>query len=436
MIATVAETPTRISEPMNEREASRRDSDGGAIAGGAHVVAFDLVLDVAKGALEARARQSGSGSTAPAQMFEPIEPDAHGQRQAALRADGQREAVMTGAERFDRTSVEVRRDSVAGADGGASSSSSTTVTAKHTTALAGSDAPARAILVQPGMTDTGSVGRDAAHRSDALDPGAVREARTTTTMESQTAVEVSRESLAGAAGAVKVSAAAQQPSSTSGSDGVAAKVGQALGASRGGGSESARAPQAADPAPDGRTQAQTQRRASGSTQSERSSPERPSQRAEGGERPRLFDELVRSIRLRTGSYRSSAKMQLNPPELGRVSIDVRMEGERLHVDVRTEHAEAAKLLHGRAAQLRTALAEHGIIVERFDVAPETSEQGDGFTGPDGSSGGFSEWGAAHRHAVSSEAPGVDGARDGGQGDRGPELDHVVTVAERRLDVRI
>ncbi len=436
MIATATETLTRASEPTNERESSRRHAGADAIGGGVHLVAFDLVLDIAKSSLEVRARQSGSGSTAPAQMFEPMEPDAHGRRQAALRADAQREGGATGAEPSDRTSVGARREHVRGSAGGGGGSSSATGGVKQAAAFAGGNASALGMSAQQGMTESSPARSDGTHRLDALDASAAREARNHTAKEAQPVVEVPKESFGGMAGAVKVPAAGQQPSSTNGADGVAAKVGQVLGASRVGGSESARAIQAAQPAPDGRTQVDTQRPSSRSTQSERSSGERPSHRTQTDERTRPFDELVRSLRLRPGAYRSSAKMHLNPPELGRLSIDVRMEGERLYVDVRTEHAEAAKLLQERVVQLRAALAEHGIIVERFDVDTQTSEQGDDFEAQDDSSGESTERHAAQRHAVSSEAPGADGMRDGGRGEPGPELDEVVAVAERRLDVRI
>jgi len=436
MIATTTETLTRPGEPTHERESSRRRTGVEVTDGGAQLMAFDLVLDVAKSSLEARARQSGSGSTAPAQMFEPAEPDAHGQRQASLRAEAQREASTSPAERFDKTSVAARRETAGGTDGGGSGFSSTTGSAKEATALDAGDASVRALPVRSGVIESSAAGPQGPERRGANDSSAAREVRPATAAESQPAVETWRDGVGGMAGAVKSTVAGQQSAPANGPEGVAARVGQVLGASRVGGSESARAPQGAEPAQEGRAQPQTQRQPSRATPSEPSSGEKPSSRAETSEPTKPFDELVRSIRLRSGSYRSSAKMHLNPPELGRVSIDVRMEGERLHLDVRTEHAEAAKLLHERVAQLRAALAEHGILIDRFDVATRAFETGDGFVAPDGSTGESSGRDAGQRHGVSSGASDADRMRDGRSGELGPELDQVMTVAERRLDVRI
>jgi flagellar hook-length control protein FliK len=91
----------------------------------------------------------------------------------------------------------------------------------------------------------------------------------------------------------------------------------------------------------------------------------------GDARKTAFDQLVRSIRLQLGSRHSSARLQLEPPELGRLHVLVRVDGERLRVDVRTETAAARDLVSTRAVQLTAALERQGISVERFEVTAES-----------------------------------------------------------------
>jgi len=86
-----------------------------------------------------------------------------------------------------------------------------------------------------------------------------------------------------------------------------------------------------------------------------------------------FEEMIRSMRLRTGEHRSSAKIHLQPPRLGRVMVDLQLTGQSLRLSVRTETAEARTLIGERADRLRAALEQHGIHVERFDVTGDSTK---------------------------------------------------------------
>ncbi len=83
-----------------------------------------------------------------------------------------------------------------------------------------------------------------------------------------------------------------------------------------------------------------------------------------------FARLVRSIRI--GERISSARLQLHPPELGRMRVDVRLTGDQLALDVRTETQAARDLVAQRAGELKLALEQHGIWVHRFDVTVQES----------------------------------------------------------------
>ena len=86
-----------------------------------------------------------------------------------------------------------------------------------------------------------------------------------------------------------------------------------------------------------------------------------------------FDQLVRSIRLSLGTRRSSARMRLEPPELGRIRVDVQIDGQNVRLGIQTETQAARRLIAERAEQLKDSLAEHGIRVERFEVVLNTAD---------------------------------------------------------------
>lgn len=84
-----------------------------------------------------------------------------------------------------------------------------------------------------------------------------------------------------------------------------------------------------------------------------------------------FDRIVKAMRLKAGAQRTTARMLLDPPDLGRVTVQVRMEKNALTVDVATQSNEARELLMERIAHLKAALESHGIHVERFEVYEES-----------------------------------------------------------------
>jgi len=81
-----------------------------------------------------------------------------------------------------------------------------------------------------------------------------------------------------------------------------------------------------------------------------------------------FDKLVRSMRFRTGERQSTARLQLTPPRLGRILVDVRMAGDDVRIGVRAETSEAARMLADRAEALRNSLQSQGIRVAEFTVS--------------------------------------------------------------------
>lgn len=162
-----------------------------------------------------------------------------------------------------------------------------------------------------------------------------------------------------------------------------------------------------------------------------------SQSKDSGEplRPGAFDDLVRSIRLRTADRFSSARLHLDPPELGRMRVDVRLEGDALQVDVHTETPEARNVVHERINQLRLALAHAGVTVDRIDVNVNPNPATADF-----SAGGFDS-GDVRQRESSGEGP--RGARSSDES-KGAEVSRSVmetgssptNPAWRRIDIRI
>ena len=92
----------------------------------------------------------------------------------------------------------------------------------------------------------------------------------------------------------------------------------------------------------------------------------------GGETVRIKDpesvqELARVVRSNLGSRHASMTLRLDPPELGTVRIDVRMNNQALtlHIEAQTEAGRDA--LQSRLSDLKQALEQHGVRVERAEV---------------------------------------------------------------------
>lgn len=150
---------------------------------------------------------------------------------------------------------------------------------------------------------------------------------------------------------------------------LARQIGQVLGAAQSGTADSARAVNASATTADLRSGTHQPRQAAQTKPTPENRAHSGADRAGKGDGVTRtpFDELVRTIRLQTGKRTSSARMTLDPPRLGRMRVDVQMSGDRVRIDVRTETAEATRLLLDRTARLKSALESQGFIVDRLEV---------------------------------------------------------------------
>lgn len=73
---------------------------------------------------------------------------------------------------------------------------------------------------------------------------------------------------------------------------------------------------------------------------------------------------------------SQLTVQLDPAELGKMKLDVRLTDNHMRLTVVTETAEAGKLMTERFETLKTSLEAQGITISRFDVTVRPSASGD------------------------------------------------------------
>jgi flagellar hook-length control protein FliK len=70
------------------------------------------------------------------------------------------------------------------------------------------------------------------------------------------------------------------------------------------------------------------------------------------------------VRVQIGARESQVRLQLDPPELGPVRIDVRVVGNNVQLHVQTQTQAAHQLLQARVGELQQALENQGLTVER------------------------------------------------------------------------
>ena len=341
-------------------------------------IAFDAVLAATSSMTADSVANRGFFSAE--QMFEPATTDAHERGQSQLKADDRDGRLPSAAdERRDVTSIEARRAarSALGRDVAQGNSGSSTV--------AGMRGELKPLPAEPNELSTSSASgeKNAATPLSSLRAGAFPSERL-----SQQAVPISNgrsnggdlppvfaqaTSIATEATPMASAGPAQTGGQTSGH--AAQQVAEILAAGRIGQADSARAVTSSAGAhllgegsdnPKGMP-GMAARSAGTEANAKPSNESAVTVRSD-------FDRLVRSVRMKIGPRQSSARLHLEPPQLGRVQVDVRMKGGQLEIGVRTETIDARNLLAQRAAALRSALEHCGIHVERFEIIVDSFDE--------------------------------------------------------------
>jgi flagellar hook-length control protein FliK len=78
-------------------------------------------------------------------------------------------------------------------------------------------------------------------------------------------------------------------------------------------------------------------------------------------------DILRQIRVQITPQLSEARIQLQPIELGRVSIHISLENGRMKTTVRAEKTETLQAIQTHLPELRASLRQHGIDAQEFQL---------------------------------------------------------------------
>jgi flagellar hook-length control protein FliK len=82
---------------------------------------------------------------------------------------------------------------------------------------------------------------------------------------------------------------------------------------------------------------------------------------------KAMQELAGIVRSRISARESTIQLRLDPPELGKVQIDLNMKRDVLTLRIETQTQAGHDALHARLSELRHALEQHGITINRVEV---------------------------------------------------------------------
>jgi flagellar hook-length control protein FliK len=85
-------------------------------------------------------------------------------------------------------------------------------------------------------------------------------------------------------------------------------------------------------------------------------------------------QIVQSMRMQFRDGIGEAVLTLKPEHLGSVSISLRVENGGLKASVQADMPEVRQWLQSQQDSLRSALSEHGLRLDRFDVEPDGRRQ--------------------------------------------------------------
>lgn len=127
-----------------------------------------------------------------------------------------------------------------------------------------------------------------------------------------------------------------------------------------------------------------------------------------------LDAAVRLLGGASGSGKQEVTLQLDPPELGRMRLEVRMEEQTMSLRVDVQSRAVAKLVETRLPELRDALSAHGISIDKSQVIIRTADTHGGSLGRESDSNANQQPGGHHGGSDGFFSEGQAG-RDGGAG---------------------
>lgn len=82
----------------------------------------------------------------------------------------------------------------------------------------------------------------------------------------------------------------------------------------------------------------------------------------------IINQVVSASGKKLGKGFGRIKIELNPPHLGSVDMDVLVRDNKVHVILRTEHLDVKQLLQSNTEQLKTALNNQGLAADNITVS--------------------------------------------------------------------
>jgi flagellar hook-length control protein FliK len=90
----------------------------------------------------------------------------------------------------------------------------------------------------------------------------------------------------------------------------------------------------------------------------------------GNEATENISKIMQIVRSNLGRRQSQLTVQLDPPELGKMRVDVKVIDNNLQLAITTETAEAKQVLSSRMETLRSNLEQSGITLSKFEVVSQ------------------------------------------------------------------
>jgi flagellar hook-length control protein FliK len=93
--------------------------------------------------------------------------------------------------------------------------------------------------------------------------------------------------------------------------------------------------------------------------------------------PKIVEKML--IMFRAGEYQS--RLQITPPELGRLDIDLTIKNGRVHANLSAESAAVKEVIEANLNQLKQQLNSQGLTIDKFNVmvSPDNGERRDSST---------------------------------------------------------
>ena len=92
----------------------------------------------------------------------------------------------------------------------------------------------------------------------------------------------------------------------------------------------------------------------------------------------IINQVTTTVQAKLGKGFGHVKIELNPPHLGSIDLDLFIRDNKVHVILRADQYEVRQLLQSNSDLLKTALNTQGLVAETIDVSLHDRMGGNGF----------------------------------------------------------